>query len=315
MKKIICLLFLSLPVFAQKPSQAPAKQKIIFDCDLGDDIDDAYALGLLLTMQDRYEILGITTCYGRTEDRARLSAKFLQETHQTIPIYAGRNTSKLNERANWFAEQFYWSEGFKPTTPIKTNAANFIQAQLNRYPGEVIIFSVGPVTNMADVLDLEPNILHKAKAIYAMFGSFRLGYDATSKVHAEWNVAVDIPAAKKFVNSGANIIYAGLDVTAMVKLDPNKRAQILQRQSPLTNALSGLYVLWGQETPTLFDPVAIGMEAYPELFKTEEVHIRVDDAGYTRIIPNEKPNARIGIHIDTDAFIARIMKKYLHQNL
>jgi inosine-uridine nucleoside N-ribohydrolase len=117
------------------------------------------------------------------------------------------------------------------------------------------------------------------------------------------------------VNSGATILYAGLDVTSMVKLDANKRAHILQPQSPLTNALSGLYVLWGQETPTLFDPVAIGMEAYPELFKTEEVHIRVDDAGYTRIIPNEKPNARIGIHIDTDDFIARIMKKYLHQNL
>ena len=315
MKKIICLILLSLPCLAQKPSQAPAKQKIIFDCDLGDDIDDAYALGLLVTMQDRYEILGITTCYGRTEDRARLAAKFLQEIHQNIPIYSGRNTSNLNERANWFAEQFYWAEGFKARTPIKPNAAQFIQTQLNRYPGEVVIFSVGPVTNMADVMDLEPTLLTKAKAIYAMFGSFRLGYDATPKVHAEWNVAVDIPAAKKFVNSGANIIYAGLDVTAMVKLDATRRARISQRQSPLTNALSGLYVLWGQETPTLFDPVAIGMEAYPELFKTEEVHIRVDDAGYTRIIPNEKPNARIGIQIDHATFIERIMKKYLYQNL
>ena len=314
MKKIICLIFLSLPVFAQKPSHTP-KQKIIFDCDLGDDIDDAYALGLLLAMQDRYEILGITTCYGRTEDRANLAAKFLKETHQTIPIFAGRNTSGQNKRANWFAEQFYWAQGFNPATPIKPNAAEFIKSQLNRYPGEVVIFSVGPVTNMADVMDLQPNILNKAKAIYAMFGSFRLGYDATEKIHAEWNVVVDIPSAKKFVNSGANIIYAGLDVTAMVKLDANKRAKLLQRQSPLTNVISGLYVLWGQETPTLFDPVAIGMEAYPDLFKTEDVHIRVDDQGFTRLIPNEKPNARIGIHIDHAAFIERIMQKYLYQNL
>ena len=314
MKKIICLIFLSLPVFGQKPNDTP-KQKIIFDCDLGDDIDDAYALGLLLTMQDRYEILGITTCYGRTEDRAILAAKLLKETHQNIPIYAGRNTSGQNKRANWFAEQFYWSQGFNPTSPIKSNAAEFIKNQLNRYPGEVVIFSVGPVTNMADVMDLQPNILNKAKSIYAMFGSFRLGYDATDKIHAEWNVVVDIPSAKKFVQSGANIIYAGLDVTAMVKLDANKRAKLLQRQSPLTNALSGLYVLWGQETPTLFDPVAIGMEAYPDLFKTEDVHIRVDDQGYTRLIPNEKPNARIGIHIDHAAFIERIMQKYLYQNL
>ena len=314
MKKIICLIFLSLPVFGQKSSNTP-KQKIIFDCDLGDDIDDAYALGLLITMQDRYEILGITTCYGRTEDRGRLAAKFLQETHQNIPIYAGRNTSGQNKRANGVAEQFYWSQGFNPTSPIKSNAAECIKNQLNRYPGEVVIFSVGPVTNMADVMDLQPNILNKAKTIYAMFGSFRLGYDATDKIHAEWNVVVDIPSAKKFVNSGANIIYAGLDVTAMVKLDANKRAKLLQRQSPLTNALSGLYVLWGQETPTLFDPVAIGMEAYPDLFKTEEVHIRVDDQGYTRLIPHEKPNARIGIHIDHAAFIERIMQKYLYQNL
>lgn len=314
MKKIICLIFLSLPVFGQKPNDTP-KQKIIFDCDLGDDIDDAYALGLLLTMQDRYEILGITTCYGRTEDRAILAAKLLKETHQNIPIYAGRNTSGQNKRANWFAEQFYWSQGFNPTSPIKPNAAEFIKSQLSRYPGEVVIFSVGPVTNMADVMDLQPNILNKAKAIYAMFGSFRLGYDSTDKIHAEWNVVVDIPSAKKFVNSGANIIYAGLDVTAMVKLDANKRSKLLQRQSPLTNALSGLYVLWGQETPTLFDPVAIGMEAYPDLFKTEDVHIRVDDQGYTRLIPHEKPNARIGIHIDHAAFIERIMQKYLYQNL
>ena len=69
MKKLILFLFISLQVFGQQ------KQKVIFDCDLGDDIDDAYALSLLLTMQDRYEIMGITTCYGRTEDRARLAVR------------------------------------------------------------------------------------------------------------------------------------------------------------------------------------------------------------------------------------------------
>jgi len=61
--------------------------------------------------------------------------------------------------------------------------------------------------------------------------------------------------------------------------------------------------------------VAIGMEAYPDLFKTEDVHIRVDDQGFTRLVPHEKPNARIGIHIDHAAFIERIMQKYLYQNL
>jgi purine nucleosidase len=309
MKKLLLFLLITIQALAQQ------RQKVIFDCDLGDDIDDAYALSLLLTMQDRYEILGITTCYGRTEDRARLAHKMLANVGQShIPVYVGRNTSKDNERANWFAEQFYWAEGF-PLITQQQSAAAFIRSSLTKFPGEVVIFSVGPVTNFADIIDQDPQVLKKAKAIYAMFGSFRIGYSAQAPINAEWNIVVDIPAAKKFVHSGANIIYAGLDVTTMVKLDRPHRDKILQRQSPLTNALSGLNVLWGNETPTLFDPVAIGMEAYPTLFQTEKVHIDVDDKGFTRLIPGKAPNAVIGTSIDTNGFIDRIMKKYLYQNL
>ncbi len=310
MKKLIFFLLLSIQAFAQQ------KQKVIFDCDLGDDIDDAYALSLLLTMQDRYEILGITTCYGRTEDRARLAQKMLEETGQShIPVYVGRNTSAQNERANWFAEQFYYAEGFKLSSKVAPlSASEFIMNMLTKYPGEVVIFSVGPVTNFGDIIDKDPEILKKAKAIYAMFGSFKVGYSNKAPIDPEWNVLVDIASAKKFVNSGARIVYAGLDVTAMVKLERAQRDRILYRQSPMTNALSALYVLWGNETPTLFDPVAIGMEAYQTLFQTEKVHIEVDDKGFTRIVEGKSPNAEIGTSIDSKAFIDFLMKKYLYQN-
>ena len=87
------------------------------------------------------------------------------------------------------------------------------------------------------------------------------------------------------------------------------------RQSPLTNALSSLYVLWGNETPTLFDPVAIGMIMYPELFKTKKIHTYVDDKGFTRIDETMPPNAEIGIGIDTNEFLKRLMKGFLLQNM
>jgi purine nucleosidase len=170
---------------------------------------------------------------------------------------------------------------------------------------------VGPVTNLAP-LGAE---LQKAKAIYAMFGSFKVGYDGSSKVDAEWNVTCDIPAAKAFVESGANIIYAGLDVTAMVKLSAENRLKLLMRQSPLTSAMQGLYVLWGQETPTLFDPVAIGMETNPELFTNEKVHVYVDDKGFTRLDPSKPANATIGTSIKHAAFIEKLMHQYIYQNL
>jgi inosine-uridine nucleoside N-ribohydrolase len=305
MKKLILFLLVSFSLTAQH------RQKVIFDCDLGDDIDDAYALGYLLTLQDRYEILGITTCYGRTDDRAILANKFLAVTGETrIPVYVGKNTSNSSERANWYADQFYWAKGF--TLAKKTiSATEFIRSQLNKYPGEVIIFSVGPVTNLAP-LGTE---LQKAKAIYAMFGSFKIGYDGSTKIDAEWNVICDIPSAKTFVQSGANIIYAGLDVTAMVKLSAENRLKLLMRQSPLTSAMQGLYVLWGKETPTLFDPVAIGMEAHPELFATEKVHVFVDDKGFTRIDPSKPANATIGTSIKHTEFIQKLMHNYVYQNL
>lgn len=305
MKKLILFFLISFSLTAQN------RQKVIFDCDLGDDIDDAYALGYLLTLQDRYEILGITTCYGRTDDRAILANKFLAVTGEThIPVFLGKNTSNSSERANWYADQFYWAKG-SPLTKKPQGATDFIRSQLKKYPGEVIIFSVGPVTNLAP-LGAE---LQKAKAIYAMFGSFKIGYDGSTKINSEWNVLCDIPAAKSFVQSGANIIYAGLDVTAMVKLSAENRLKLLMRQSPLTSAMQGLYVLWGQETPTLFDPVAVGMEANPELFTTEKVHVFVDDQGFTRLDPNKPANATIGTTIKSVEFIKILMHNYLYQNL
>jgi inosine-uridine nucleoside N-ribohydrolase len=305
MKKLLLLFLISFSLAAQQ------RQKVIFDCDLGDDIDDAYAMGYLLTLQDRYEILGITTCYGRTDDRAILAQKFLSVTGETqIPVYVGKNTSSSSVRANWYADQFYWAKG-SPLIKKPIGATDFIRSQLKKYPGEVIIFSVGPVTNLAP-LGAE---LQKAKAIYAMFGSFKIGYDGSSKINSEWNVLCDIPAAKSFVQSGANIIYAGLDVTAMVKLSAENRLKLLMRQSPLTSIMQGLYVLWGQETPTLFDPVAIGMETNPELFTTEKVHVYVDDQGFTRLDPNKPANATIGTSIKHIEFIQKLMHQYIYQNL
>lgn len=346
LRKYVCLVLL-LPFFVLGQNPSTKKQKVIFDCDLGDDIDDAYALAYLLTLQSDYEILGITTCYGRTEDRALLAKKFLVETGQThIPVYAGRNTSSSSTRANWYADQFYWAKGFKPESrPAETpkprgqgshvvstvrsasqhpkgqltsqknpSAAHFITEMLQKYPGEVIVFSVGPVTNLADVEKAKPGTLRLSKKIYAMFGSFRSGYAPNSPIDPEWNVLCDIPSAQIFVQSGANIAYAGLDVTSMVKLDRGKRDILLQRQSPLTNALSGLYVLWGQEIPTLFDPVAIAMAKDPSLVSMEKVHVYVDEKGYTRIDPTKPPNAEIGTKIDVKKFLDQLMRLYVTQS-
>jgi len=83
---ILILLMLSLNLFGQK-------QKVIFDCDLGDDIDDAYALALLIASPE-LDILGIVMDYGNTPKRAQIACRMLYETgRENIPVVIGRKTA------------------------------------------------------------------------------------------------------------------------------------------------------------------------------------------------------------------------------
>jgi purine nucleosidase len=311
MKKLFVLL-----IFIIQFAQAQ-KQKVIFDCDLGDDIDDAYALSLLVASKE-LDVLGISTAYGRTEDRATLACKMLYEfgLEQKIPVFIGRNTSKTDERANWYADQFYWSEGFNKVKPQTKPAADFIIETLKKYPNEVTLIAVGPVTNLKDILEKDPSALKLAKRIVLMFGSFYIGYDGSPTINNEWNVKCDVDAAKKFVNAGLNPVYAGLDVTTFVTYSKASRERLLYRQSPLTNALCGLQNLWAYERdPILFDAVAVGMVLWPDLFKTKSVNFSVDEKGYTIINPNLPPNAEIGVAINKNEFLKRLTDVYMKQNL
>ncbi len=290
------------------------KQKIIFDCDLGGDIDDAFAVALILASPE-FEVLGFVMDYGDTPKRAQVACKMLYETGmQDIPVVVGRKTD------DYFSPQFHWAKGFETVKPIKKNATEFIIENLRKYPDEVILFTVGPVPNIMDVLEKDPDALKLAKHVYSMFGSYYMGYDTGPIISAEWNVRADEEASRMLVNSGADITYAGLDVTTYVKLNESYRNKLIMRQSPLTNALSGLYTLWRYESyahpdPVLHDVVAVGMLLWPELYTTRKAHVKVIEGGYTVIDESKEPNCEIGMSIKKEEFLKRVMERLLTQNL
>ncbi len=137
------------------------------------------------------------------------------------------------------SNQFYWSEGFDKIKPSSVDAADFIISNLKKYPNEIIIFTVGPVCNIKEVIDKDKGVLKLAKKVVSMFGSFHMGYNGGPVPDAEWNVRADIEASKIYAASNANKVYAGLDVTTFVKLNEANRNRLLMRQSLLTNALCG----------------------------------------------------------------------------
>ncbi len=314
MKKIVTFSFIIFTLFEISiPSVFAQKHKIIFDCDFGDDIDDAFALAMILS-SDEFDVLGICMDWGNTEDRGILACQMLyQSGREDIPVFIGRKTSDNN------TPQHAWAKGFDKLIPQKKSAADFIVETLNKYPGEVNLITVGPVPNMMDVVKKDKNALSKAKHIYAMFGSFYMGYDSGPRINAEWNVVADVEASKMYISNVNNITFAGTDVTTFVKWDEEKRLKLMMRNTPLTDAITALTVLWQNKTsantPTLYDCVAIGMLLWPDLFETRPAFVKVIDGGYTIIDESQKPNSHVGLKINTDEFLNRLMDLYMNQNM
>ena len=282
-KAFLFLTMISIPLFAS----GNEKQKIIFDCDFGGDIDDAFAVALVLNSPE-FDVLGFVMDHGNTPLRARTILKLLYEVgKEDIPVIVGAPTPAIvgvDKEIAGRSNQFYWSEGFDKIQPSSVNAADFIISNLRKYPNEIIIFTVGPVCNIKEVIDKDKDVLKLAKKVVSMFGSFHMGYNGGPVPDAEWNVRADIEASKIYAASNANKVYAGLDVTTFVKLNEVNRNRLLMRQSLLTNALCGLYSLWLYESyahpdPTLYDVVAVGYVLWPELFTSRKIAI------YASMIP------------------------------
>jgi len=296
-------------------TQSQERKKIIFDTDLASDIDDAFAHALV-QVSPEFEVLGITMAYGPPARRAKVSCRMLYECGQeTIPVAVGR---PLRGDADAHP-QLNWANGFDKLEPIEQPAADFIIEQLRKYPGQVTIISVGPVTNLADVIDKDPAAWKMVKEVYSMFGSFYMGYNEGSAPDAEWNVRGDIESSKKFMSSGVPITLAGLDVTTMVKFTADRRQHLAMRKSPLTDALCGLYTLWAgndyTRNPTLYDCVAVTMVITELFVQTRAAYVTVDDQGYTLIDNSKTPNCMIGMHINTNKLLDWLTLRLLEQNL
>ena len=303
---IAAILFLDLidpASFAQSQERSQASatpQKVIIDTDIGDDIDDAFAVALALKSPE-LEILGISTTFGDTEARAKIVDRMLGEAGRTdIPVLAGTPTHTTNPMT-----QRRYGEGGHFAKPSHPNAVDFILEQIRRYPGQITLIAIGPLMNVGALIDKNPQTFLKLKRVVMMGGSIKCGYGelwfcTAHGPDAEWNIINDIPSAKKLFLSGVPLYVMPLDSTQL-KFDEVKRAFLFKQGTPLTDALTLLYHQWGQPTPTLFDPMTLAYILNPQICPVEPVHIRVDDKGFTRPEPGAA-NAQVCMHSDSDAF-------------
>jgi inosine-uridine nucleoside N-ribohydrolase len=297
----------------QTPARAAvAPEKVIIDTDIGDDIDDAFAIALALRSPE-LEILGISTTFGDTEARAKIVDRLLGESGRTdIPVVAGTPTHTTN-----VMNQRRYGEGGHFARASHPSAVDFLLDQIRRYPGQITLIAIGPLMNVGALIDKDPATFLKLKRVVMMGGSIECGYGelwfcTTHGPDAEWNIINDVPSAKKLFLSGVPLYVMPLDSTQL-KLEETKRAFLFRQGTPLTDALTLLYHEWGQQTPTLFDPVTVAYILDPKICPVQPMHIRVDDKGFTRAEVGA-PNAQVCMRSDADAFFRLQIRRLVDAN-
>jgi purine nucleosidase len=293
---------------ANQPQATAAKIKVIIDTDIGDDVDDAFALGLALSSPE-LKITGITTAWGDTHLRAQLVDRLLAETSQNdIPVAEGIPT---HSKAPFTQVRWAEANGRAQSHPP---AVDFLLRQIRENPGQLTIIAIGPFTNIGAAIDQDATTFRKVQRVVLMGGSIRrrygdLGYAPDRGPEPEYNIVSDIPAAQKLFGSGVPIFMMPLDSTQL-KLDETKRALLFSAGTPLANALAALYYQWGQLTPTLFDVMAVAYVVQPNLCPAQPLHIDVDKGGYTRVSAGA-PNASVCLDSDSDQFFRFLLPRLL----
>jgi purine nucleosidase len=292
-----------------------AQQKIIIDTDIGDDIDDVFAVDLALSSPE-LKILGVMSAWGDTELRSRMLDRLLCETGRSdIAVATGIKTASKTT----FSQEVWAKAGEAHT---HGDAVDFLLDEIRKNPGEITLLALAPLTNIGAAIDRDPETFKKLKRVVMMGGSIRRGYgdfgvDAARGPEAEYNIAMDPAAAQKLVRSGVPIYMMPLDSTQL-KFDEVKRAMLTTVSTPLTDTLQVLTAeaqrVARQTTPTMFDAVAAAYAVKPELCPMTAMHIEVNGAGFTRESPGAA-NVNVCLNSDSDQFFQFLMPRLLGQKM
>jgi purine nucleosidase len=204
-------------------ANASLKEKLLLDTDIGSDIDDSLCLAYLLC-QKQCEILGITTVSGESNERAKLASVLLKAAgRDDIPIYPGVEQPLLNPQKQPVAHQVrYLSKWPHETKFSEGQAIEFMRRTIRENPDEITLLAVGPLTNIALLFAVDPEIPALLKRLVIMCGVFTYNYQGESCL-SEWNARCDPHATAMVYNAPVkNIVSVGLDVTGQVVMDKDE---------------------------------------------------------------------------------------------
>lgn len=229
--------------------------KILFDTDIGSDIDDALALAYLLAQPD-CDLLGITTVSGEAEERAMLASALCIAAGQDVPIFPGADLPLLvpqrQPRAPQAARLSNWP--YDVGMPLG-RAVDFLQGVIRAHPGEVTLLATGPLTNLALLFGIDAELPGLLKEVVIMGGHYL--HRLAEAGPLEWNAICDPHALAMVLRSPVQVRAVGLDVTTQVVM-PQAAVMKTFRNHPLLELVLDLAEVWFEQRDQIMfhDPLA-----------------------------------------------------------
>ena len=274
------------PVFSQDAASIP----VVFDTDIGTDIDDTWALALILKSPE-LDLKLVVSDTGDTRVRAEIAAKFLEVSGRgDVPVGIG-----LQGEPSLPIGQASWVEDYDLSEYPGRVHEDGVQALIDVVRGSsepVTILAVGPVPNLGEALRRAPDIAGRARVV-AMSGSVDLGYVGKEEADAEYNVRAAPAAARAMYEAEWDLLIAPLDTAGQVQLKGELYQRLLEVDTPMVGALLENYRIWAPgfrwarhdpavESSVLYDALAVALAYDPSFCRIEKVALEVTDDGFTR---------------------------------
>ena len=284
------------------------KQKILFDTDIGSDIDDSVCLAYLLRQPD-CELLGITTVSGEPVVRAKLASAICKAAgRDEVPIYPGVEAPLLTPQKQAAAHQSVklpdWPH--RDTFP-EGEAIDFMRRMIRKHPHEITLLAVGPMTNVALLFASDAEIPKLLKGLVLMCGVFTYRFMGGPCL-SEWNALCDPFATAMVYNAPVpNIISVGLDVTSEVVMEKD---EVLARYASgiLKTVLDFSGIAEGTRKNIIYhDPLAAAVIFQKDICRFERGRVEIEYRserleGLTYWQPEANGKNEVAMGVDKDKF-------------
>lgn len=263
--------------------------RIIIDTDPG--IDDALAF-LLALASPEIKLEALTTTQGNVNlEKATRNALSVLELARAshIPVASGSLlplVQPLRASAAIHGESGIGNSNLPEpqSKPVPVHAVDYLIEKILAEPGQISIFPIGPLTNIAMAIRKEPEFARAVKELVIMGGAILEHGNITPL--AEFNIYVDPHAAHIVFHSGIPMTLIPLDVTHKCLLKLEQIERLMKIDSPISRFIKDAVEVYlkasfelGYEGSALHDPLTLATIIAPELLTLKEYYVDVDISG------------------------------------